>query len=114
MLDFKTIGILRGIIDYCDRIEEKMATVTREMFENDRDIREIISFDIFQIGELAKGLSQKFTKEYNAIPWRQIKGMRDKIGHGYRFIDLDRVWNAASEDVKPLNDYCKQILIANK
>lgn len=67
-------------------------------------------FNIFQIGELAKSLSDEFVDEYNKVPWKQIKGMRDRIGHGYDTINVDIVWNTAKENIKELNDYCLEIL----
>ena len=65
---------------------------------------------MFQIGELAKGLSDEFLKEYNKIPWKQIIGMRHRIVHGYDTIDLEIVWNTAIESIPTLKDYCKEIL----
>ena len=43
----------------------------------------IICFNILQIGELAKNFEPSFIIEYNNVPWKQIKGMRDKVAHGY-------------------------------
>lgn len=36
------------------------------------------------------------------IPWKQIKGMRDYIAHGYFDIDYELVWTTISEDLSPL------------
>ena len=38
-------------------------------------------------------------QQFGGVPWKQIKGMRDKIAHGYGVIDLDRVWDTALLDV---------------
>ena len=37
------------------------------------------------------------------IPWKQVKGMRDHIAHGYFDINTDLVWSVISEDLDPLN-----------
>ena len=110
MLSVHETGLLRNILKHCNRIETKMVSLSREQFDNDEDIREIICFNIFQIGELAKNLTPEFVKQYGGVPWKQIKGMRDKIGHGYGTIDLDKVWNTASTDIHPLKIYCENIL----
>ena len=39
--------------------------------------------------------------------------MRDKVAHGYGTIDLDRVWDTAQRDIKPLLDYCQKIISEN-
>ena len=113
MLEVKDKGRLLQIIKHCERIDEKIRNIDKNTFENDIDVREIICFNIFQIGELAKGLSENFISKYNAIPWKQIKGMRDRIGHGYETIDIDIVWNTAKESIKELYEYCKKILNEN-
>ena len=40
--------------------------------------------------------------------------MRDKIGHGYGTVKMNDVWDTAIEDIKPLKDYCQQIINDNK
>ena len=74
------------------------------------DIKEVVCFNLFQIGELANGLSVEFIKEYNKIPWKQIIGMRNRIVHGYDTINLEIVWNTAIESIPELKEYCKEIL----
>ena len=110
MLSVKEHGLLLCIIEHCKRIEEKMVGATRETLEQDKDIEEIICFNILQIGELAKRFEEEFIKKYNLVPWDDIKGMRDVVAHGYGKINLDDVWKTASCDVVPLREYCEKIL----
>ena len=91
-----------------------MDGLTREAFDRDEDVVQIICFNILQIGELAKNFDPEFIKRYDQVPWRQIKGMRDKVAHGYDTIDLEVVWNTALSDIPPLHSYCRSILNANK
>ncbi len=90
-----------------------MNNLSRYDFDNNEDVIEIICFNIMQIGELAKNFEPAFIENYNAVPWKQIKGMRDKVAHGYGTIDLDRVWFTATNDIKPLLNYCKNIVDNN-
>ena len=78
MVSTKEKGFLLNIIDHCKRIEEKTKNLTKEKFDNNQDIREIICFNIFQIGELVKKLPNDFLSKYPAAPWKNIKGMRDE------------------------------------
>lgn len=114
MLSIKESGILIYIIQHCKRIEEKISNVTREQFEKDIDSKEIVCFNIFQIGELAKSLSIDFISNYGNVRWKDIKGMRDIIGHGYGTIDLNIVWKTATVDIVPLRQYCEEILNSEK
>ena len=110
MLSVKEKGLLINIIKHCNKINEKMNGLTKEEFDKNEDVIQIICFNILQIGELAKNFSPEFLAKYNKVPWQQIKGMRDKVAHGYDTIDMDRVWFTALEDINPLLDYCNEIL----
>ena len=48
------------------------------------------------------------------MPWKDIKGMRDWVAHGYGTIDLDKVWDTALNGITPLKNYCKYILSIEK
>lgn len=113
MLATKDKGILFLIIEHCNRVLEKVNGITREEFNNDLDIREIFCFNLFQIGELSKKLSTEFIEKYNGVPWKYIKGMRDKIVHGYDTINLDIVWETSKTSVNELLAYCKETLLNN-
>lgn len=110
MLTIKEIGLLQSIIKHCEKIIEKTKGVSKEDFCINEDLIQIICFNILQIGELAKNFDKQFVQTYNQVPWRLIKGMRDKVAHGYGTIDIDRVWGTAQKDIKPLKEYCLSIL----
>ena len=113
MLTVKEKGILLYIIEHCERIENKIINATRKTLDENKDIEEIVCFNILQIGELAKGLSDDFINRYNKVYWKGVKGMRDKVAHGYGTIDLDQIWEAASKEIKPLKEYCELIIEEN-
>ena len=114
MLSIREKGILKSIIKHCNKINEKMVVLTREDLDSNEDVLQIICFNILQIGELAKNFEPSFVEKYNKVPWRQIKGMRDKAAHGYGSIDKDRVWRTALNDINPLLSYCQEILKSNE
>ena len=110
MLGVKDKGILLQIIKRCNRVIEKVSNINETEFSLNDDIKEVVCFNLFQIGELANGLSIEFIKEYNKIPWKQIIGMRNRIVHGYDTINLEIVWSTAIESIPELKSYCKEIL----
>ena len=110
MVSIKDKGILLQIVKRCNRIIDKISVMTQDDLIKNEDVKEVICFNLFQIGELANGLSEEFVKEYNGIPWKQIIGMRHRIVHGYDTINLDIVWNTAVDSIPPLNEYCSNIV----
>ena len=69
MLGVKDKGILLQIIKRCNRVIEKVSNISEAEFSLNDDIKEVVCFNLFQIGELANGLSVGFLKEYNKIPF---------------------------------------------
>ena len=114
MLDMKEKNLVFGIINHCKRIEETLNKKTKIDFDKNQDIRDIVCFNILQIGELAKNLSPSFISKYDNVPWREIKGMRDWVAHGYGTIDFDTIWKTAVEDIMHLKEYCEFILNNDK
>ena len=113
MVGLKDKGILLNIIDHCIRVEETIEGVDKDKFNSDKNIKDIVCFNIFQIGELAKHLSPEFSSIFQGVPWKDIKGMRDIIGHGYGTVNWDRVWNTAIKDIVPLHEYCEKVIKEN-
>ncbi|MBO7573811.1 MAG: DUF86 domain-containing protein [Bacilli bacterium] len=114
MLTVPDKGLLLSMIAHCDRIEEKIKGVTKEEFSENQDIKEIVCFHLLQIGELAGKYGKEFLKDYSGVPWGKMRGMRNRIVHGYGTIKVERVWATANKDIKPLREYCERILRENK
>jgi uncharacterized protein with HEPN domain len=36
-----------------------------------------------------------FARAHPELPWREMRGMRNRMAHGYFEVDLDVVWNTA-------------------
>lgn len=48
------------------------------------------------IGEAAAKIMERhpaFAARHQEVPWRNMRGMRNRIAHGYFDIDLDVVWD---------------------
>ena len=54
------------------------------------------------IGEAARRVSPDVKVGHPEVEWQDITGMRHKIVHEYKRIDLDEVWRTATEDVPKL------------
>ena len=110
MLSTKDKGILLYIIEHCERVEKKTAGATKEILDTNKDVEEIVCFNILQIGELVKKISDEFIVQHNKVQWKSIESMRDRVAHGYDTLDREQIWKAASEDITPLKEYCEEII----
>ena len=66
-------------------------------------------FNLSQIGELVGKLSPEFIESTPHIPWRKIKGMRNKIVHDYEGIRLNIVWEVLTDFLPELIENLENI-----
>ena len=57
---------------------------------------------IQEIGEAASRVSPSGRARMAAVQWNQMVGMRHRLVHGYDVINLDIVWQVATQEVSPL------------
>ena len=51
------------------------------------------------VGEAAANIPEDIRSQYAEIPWREIKGMRNKLVHQYFGINMEVVWQTIQEDL---------------
>ena len=60
------------------------------------------------IGEGIKRIDERTNQQLlptrPEIPWKAVKGMRDRIAHGYFDINTDFVWDVVKNDLPALRD----------
>ena len=106
--------VLQHIIEYCGYIEKTIERFGKDfqVFEADWDFKSSVSFNIQQIGELAKKLSDQFVQEtIDEIPWHDIAGMRDLFAHQYASMNLEEIWHTATMDIPELKRFCESYLL---
>jgi len=54
------------------------------------------------IGEAASRVPPEIADENPSIRWQEIRGMRNRLIHGYDKIDLDVLWDTIRDDLPPL------------
>ena len=84
------------------RIMEKMDNVSYDAFCKDVDIQEITMFNLIQISENVRNLSDNYKKSHENIPWLEIYGLRNRIVHDYGNVILDIVYETLKNDIPSL------------
>ena len=108
-------SIIAHILKYCKRIDECFSRFgnSYEIFLSDDIFRDAVSMAELQIGELSGHLSYDFkerTKE--EIPWNEVRGMRNHFAHDYINMDIEKIWNVATEYIHILRKFCEAQLKA--
>lgn len=62
-------------------------------------------YSLLIVGEAATKIMERFPEfaaENSHIPWRSMRGMRNRFAHGYFDINLDVVWDTVQVAVPEL------------
>jgi uncharacterized protein with HEPN domain len=81
----------------------------RDAFLRDRTAQQAVAFNLAVLGEAARALSDDLRERHPEVPWREVIGQRHVVIHEYHRLDLDAIWNTASEDVPRLENQLERI-----
>lgn len=79
--------------------------MSKEDFLADTRTQQAVIMNLVIIGEAAAKLMQDhpgFVQSHPEVPWNRMKGMRNRIAHGYFEIDLGIVWDTIHADLPDL------------
>lgn len=79
----------------------------REDFLTDLRTQRAVVMSLMIVGEAAARVAADhpdFTAGHPDVPWRAMRGMRNRIAHGYFEIDLDVVWRTVCDELPALMD----------
>jgi uncharacterized protein with HEPN domain len=93
------------LLQGCDRILQYTSGMTHDRFLADSMAQDAVMRNIEILGEATRNLLDcmpNLLSVYPEIPWMDIYGMRNRIAHGYFFINLELVWAVAVVNVPEL------------
>lgn len=88
--------------DYLDHMQQATTDacafvdgIDKTQFLEDKRTQQAVIMSLIIIGEAATKVMDvyaEFTLSHPEVPWRSMRGMRNRIAHGYFDINLDVVW----------------------
>lgn len=103
--------IIQKIITYIDDVEKYIEGLEARDFLDDKKTITACAFTVSQIGELSKEVTEETQNKYIEIPWKSIKGMRNRIVHDYENVDLSVLWGTIKNSLPELKDKLKDIIL---
>lgn len=103
---------LRDMEQSIKKITVFIRGMTLENFKNDEKTQDAVQMRLLIIGEAVTNIQQKcaaLLERHPEIPWKAIRGMRNKIAHEYFSILPERIWTAAKEDLPVLQAALEKI-----
>ena len=93
---------LEKIKNNINRINSVMNGVSYDDFVSNLDKQDIAMFNLIQISENAKQISEEYKKKHINVPWMDIYGLRNRIVHDYGNVELDIIYQTLNDDIPDL------------
>jgi uncharacterized protein with HEPN domain len=104
------LGYLKDILTEIDRVSRFIRGMNYERFSRDEKTQYAVVRSIEIIGEASKNIPEDIRSRYPDIPWRDMATMRNLIVHQYANVNLNVVWQTATQDLPRLKGSVKQAI----
>ncbi len=101
---------LQHILDETTYLMMSSTSVDKAEFVQDETLKRAYVRSIEVIGEAVKKLPNELRQKYDAIEWRAMAGMRDRLIHNYFGVDYDIVWDVVVNKIPTLDAEIRLIL----
>ena len=108
------IDYLRDMLENAQRAIHFVNGMNYEVFAKDDKTVYAVIRAVEIIGEAAGNIPEEIRSKYPDIPWRDVKGMRNKLIHQYFGINMEVVWQTIHEDLPMIIAILEDILKQEK
>ncbi len=99
----EAIRLARRYVEAIDKVQ----------FLSDRKTQQAVILNLLVLGEAATRIVNAdpvFPVQHPEIPWTQMRGMRNRMAHGYFDVDLEIVWDTVQESLPALERQLIELL----
>jgi uncharacterized protein with HEPN domain len=93
---------LHDMLEAAQLVDRYMAGVSFEDFWHNSEKRDAVALRLSVLGESAHKIDKATEGSLPKIPFKAIRGLRNRIAHDYGAVDFKIVWTVAQEEIEPL------------
>ena len=101
------LDYLEHILDAAAQARVVVENMGKDAFLQDRKTQDAVVLKILVIGEAAAQILDEhpvYAQSRPDIPWQQMKGMRNRMVHGYFETNQDLIWETIQKFIPDLQD----------
>ena len=92
---------LQHMLDAAKQAQQFILGRERQDLDHDRQLLFAVIRCIEIIGEAVSKVSSDTQAKHRAIPWAEMRGMRNRLIHAYFDINVRLVWDTVTDDLPP-------------
>jgi len=104
---------IQDMLEAIAEIEVFVAGMSQSQFLADAKTQKAVVANLTIIGEAARHVPDDLSQKYQEIPWILIRGMRNRIVHGYYEVDPAIVWDTCQNNLSSLIEPLTTLLREN-
>ncbi|HLZ68940.1 MAG TPA: DUF86 domain-containing protein [Dehalococcoidia bacterium] len=93
-----------------ENIRQFVEGMTVEDFRGDLRTLHAVAYNFGVLGEAASHVPLALRRRYPAVPWQEIRGMRNIVVHMYFGISVDTLWNTLTDDFPVVTPILERML----
>jgi uncharacterized protein with HEPN domain len=101
---------VHDILDALQEIQAFTAQLNFEQFQADLKTIRAVEMNLIVIGEAAAAIPEEVQEKHNAVPWHLMRGMRNRIVHGYFSVDERILWDTIQNDLPALQEHLQRLI----
>ena len=96
------LALLDVMIEALDKVGRYTSNVTTNDFMASHLIQDAVALNFLVVGEAAGDLSETTKRMAADVPWPRMVALRNRIAHGYQFVDRMTIFGLALNDAQGL------------
>lgn len=105
--------LLEDIVESADKIFIYTNKLSFDEFSTNSLVIDAVVRNLEIIGEASKNVPVDIQEKFSDVPWRKLKGIRNRIVHEYFRIDVTIIWFIIQNELMPLKDVLIKHLSGN-
>ena len=101
---------VQDIIEAIEKICRYTGGLNFEAFSADEKTVDAVVRNLEIIGEAVRHIPEEILKEFPALPWAEMRGIRNVLIHEYFGVSLPILWKTTQTDLPPLLPALAQVL----
>ena len=93
---------LHDMLEAAELVRTYMADVSYDEFWDNSEKRDAVALRLSVLGESAHKIDPTIEAALANVPFKRIRGLRNRISHEYGAVDFKIVWSVTQNEIEPL------------